>query len=194
MKMRERFENIVSVINDIEQLHEYQNFNERVKIKTGYYGYIPLTPLRFISLIEEVSKILSKRAFLSESIRFLEIGCGIGIKMNIAKEMLGIDLNQVEGIEVDSKMVKLSKYFTKSKIHNIDAFDFKNYSDFNIVYYYVPIANHEIECKLERLIEDNLKVGSFIIAVSKHDMRFKIGKNYKIHRDDCETIIEKIAS
>ena len=116
MKARERYENIVSVIGDIEELHEYQNPNERVKNKTGYYGYIPLNPLSFISLIEEVSKILSKRAFLSESIRFLEIGCGIGIKMNIAKAMLGIDLNQIEGIEVDSKMVKLSKYFTKSNL------------------------------------------------------------------------------
>jgi len=201
MKLKEMNKKLAFAISEIERFHEYQKDDERVNPKTSYYGYIPFGIYEYSYLVGRIRDIIVKREIPLSQIKFLEVGCGIGVKMTVAQEILGIYPEQLEGIEIDSNMVALSENFTRSKVHNIDAFDFKNYSNFNIIYYYVPIANRELECKLERLIEDNLKVGSFIIAIGKQDTEFRTSKKYIIHYRDRDPeysghrqIIEKIAN
>lgn len=106
--------------------------------------------------------------------KFLEIGSGTGYCCDLMRR----EGMQAEGIELNSKLVEIStQMFSEIKFHNIDCLDFENYGDYDIIYYYCPFKDKELQKKLNTKIEDEIKVGGYIV-------RDMLGeeKNYKDYR------------
>ena len=102
-------------------------------------------------------------------IKFLDVGSGIGDKLLIAKEVFGLN---VTGLEIDEQLIDLSQLLLRQaaiKPIHIDAFDFRNWSDFDIIYYYRPIAPEDVMITLEHLIESQMKDNSILISINKLD-------------------------
>ena len=106
----------------------------------------------------------------------VDVGCGFGNVLLFA-EQLSFD---VYGIEKDEFTVPLAvRFFGEDKIEQADIRTYPNYDRFDVIYYFCPLPNHDPQKKLERYIEDRMKVGAILIANRKksseidEDSRFK---------------------
>jgi SAM-dependent methyltransferase len=105
--------------------------------------------------------------------RFLDVGCGPGNVMLVAESFgfipAGIEYNPV--LVQRAPFPRLDSYAADNGrgIYQQDAFMFKYYGEFDVVYLYCPVANHGLEVKLENIIESQLKKGALYIANTKKD-------------------------
>lgn len=145
------------------------------KNEKHYDGYIRYTPYKHSYFEREL-----KLAILhTDGKKFLEVGCGIGDKCVIAKDIFNLD---VKGIELDKhlcdiarRLMIMSETGQNNYIYNISALDFTDYNLYDIIYIYKPVSG-ERQLKLETMIKDNMKSGAVLIAPLleyKPDKRFK---------------------
>jgi len=153
------------------------------KVKKGFW-YVPYEPSAFVEQLEKVKENFSGEVVPS----FLDVGCGVGLTLLLAWQV-GF---KPYGIEIVPELVKLAKLFTYSLggwVKRRDALKFKDYDKFDVIYFYCPIKDMKLENRLERLIEDKMRVGAFLIANCKQnnciekDNRFK--KIYENNRGDA---------
>jgi len=176
----------VRVLHDIYRdiLNEQQEINYQERRKdveqnnrdmVDYFPFIKNDEiLRLIDKFRAIRKQLPEQ----KDYKFLDVGCGVGNIMKIAKNFFCT----VNGIEIDKRNIDRAKmlfgdYYVK-KIFNINAFDFKDYNKYDVIYYYCPIKEHKIQRKLEKLIERKMKVGAYLIPISKQDNKIYKDKNF----------------
>jgi SAM-dependent methyltransferase len=177
-----------SILSEIVRLVEngvrYQlNQMNETRREGGEYVYIPLSTDEFMHGLAEARKVAGDKR------KFLEIGCGFATKSAIAYEM-GC---RPTGIEMDESLVKLSQYAFGSQVEilHVNAFDFDRYQDFDIIYYYCPIADGDKERKLERLIESKMKKGAVLLPALKMDGEYKTSEGFKVV-SEYPLIIQKV--
>ena len=164
--MNERYKSSSSVLSLIYK--SFENDHRERSYDSICYTFIPI---RFEAIIDDL--IFLRRYFKKHHLNyryydFLDVGCGIGNNVLLAKAVFRNDI-EVYGIERDKKLCELAKQFLGKENHifNADAFDFKNYNKFGIIYYFCPMKDPKLEVKLESLIEKNMKIGSFLVPFLK---------------------------
>ena len=137
--------NCINRLTEIIQwiLNEDCNYRE-----DGSFKYIPFKYEKFVVLLK------------GKSGKFLDVGCGIGDKVFIAKEM-GFEAH---GIEKDERLFNIADKYLLN-IQNIDAFDFNEYDKFDIIYMYHPFRDIEKQIKLENLINSKKRKDALFINV-----------------------------
>jgi SAM-dependent methyltransferase len=167
--------------------------------KDGYpdvenkYTNFPFIPMYVDSVIDQLKFVsnhfsrkptkheYSNTGLIQEDIRFLDAGCGIGWICDLFKK---IHQNaRVYGLELDENLLKLARILNydqqSQRFLNVNILDFKNYSDYDVIYYYSPILTTPIEQQFERKVEDDCKVGCVIIANRKMDDLIKKDSRFK---------------
>ena len=150
--------------------------------KDGGYKCIHLSPESFVSGLSSVierQKISSARL---RNMKFLDVGCGVGEKVYLASlfglKAFGLELRQElidEGTQTlksmgfggvsywqDENQVKTPKCFIQG-----NALDY-NYCKFDILYFYCPLYDHDLQAKLERQIAKTAKKGAIVIPYLPH--------------------------
>jgi trans-aconitate methyltransferase len=79
---------------------------------------------------------------------FLEVGCGPGTKMILARDLFGLD---VTGFDRVPEYVVAAKEYGLN-VAECDAFDFQSYNKFDIVFFNRPFRDPETQRDLENLI------------------------------------------
>ena len=116
------------------------------------------TPLDFF---QNALGVIKERELNFKGKKFLDVGSGIGCLCSVAA-FLGLN---AEGIELNPILYEVSKQiFPEVRFHNINAGDFNNYKDYDIVFYWLPFCKPELQQFLKKKIEDDISVGSYIIA------------------------------
>src|ERR1019366_9623905 len=72
------------------------------------------------------------------------------------------------------KYIELSRrFFPAVRIEEADLLTFDRFGDFDVIYYYGPFADDEVQASFERQIEQALRPGEIILANRKvtHDWR-----------------------
>lgn len=111
-----------------------------------------------------------------ENKKFLDVGSGVGVICGIAK-LHGM---HSEGIEINPIYVELSKnLFPSVKIHQMNIENFQNFSDYDVIFYYLPYNNEELMNALRARIESQMKVGAYIIIGEHFSCDEEKGKNFK---------------
>ena len=128
--------------------------NGSVSRKDGSIKYVPYN-------YEDFDKELQLAVSYADGKKFLDVGCGIGDKLLIAREMFGLD---VIGIEIDKEYIKLAHKILDNVIIQEDVLNYSGYGLYDIVYMYKPFADKEKQTKLERLIESQMREGAILIA------------------------------
>ena len=126
------------------------------------YNFIPKLNSNFFNQLEIVNKILHTED--KPRITFLDVGCGVGSKLAIAKLFY---FSNVHGIEINPIYIDNAKKIfniCKENIFVVDALNFENYNEYDIIYFYCPFRNWELEKKLEIKIKNDMKSGSFLLA------------------------------
>lgn len=107
---------------------------------------------------------------------FLDCGCGIG---NIALLAANIGYKNVAGIEFSKKIANIAEATTESprrrvwKVIRDNVLTFKHYHEYDVIYYYCPIIDRELEKKFERRVQKHMSIGSLVIALgtSSNELR-----------------------
>jgi len=117
--------------------------------------------------------------------KFIDVGCGAGLITHLA-DTIGFD---GFGIELRQEYVDYAKRFDVCDHLNIfkgDAFD-HSYKKYDVVYYYCPINDRELQTRLEKHIEGSMKKGAFLIPKYKQGWRvqdtwdqYVIPKNFSL--------------
>ena len=89
--------------------------------------------------------------------KFLDVGCGTGTKMTIARELFGL---MPYGIERDQAMAKNAKH--RGTVMQGDALDFPDYRVFDLIWLYRPFRDPDKESSLEGKIMAQAKSGAIL--------------------------------
>lgn len=143
--------------------------------------YIP-TPIEF--LIKTLDIIKDREPDFSGK-TFLDVGCGVGNMCGVASHM-GL---QAEGIELNPVLYDIAKQiYPEARFHNIDIRDFNEYQNYDIIFYYCPFISQELQRKLKIKVEDQARVGTYIIVVSWKFEGIKDNRFVKIYSDEIKNL------
>lgn len=129
------------------------------------WGFVGMPARQALALLQ-----VARDATPARSPRFLECGSGFGFVAALARE-LGFT---VTGVEVVPKYVEMSRlFFPAVRVEEADLLAFDRFGDFDVIYYYGPFADEEVQAGFERRIEEALRPGGIILANRKvtHDWR-----------------------
>ena len=196
-------QNFMFAGNILDSLARLNYLSSGEGAKKAYYKYIPLSFTTFISMIQRSAFYLKG----NYPRKFLEVGSGNGLKLIAAAAILEhYSFRIFHGIEVLKGQIKFANNLVKKvkdgygfdanvdcKSFYCDAFNFTHYSDYDLIYYYCPISDSELEAKLECLIEKNMKSGSLLVAALKKDRTFEQNKSEFecLYRSGSNIIIQK---
>ena len=153
----------------IEALEKVLSFegdkHEQAKGEKGQYKYIPFSPSEFCNQMSLVNGYLGH-----DSVRFVDVGCGIGTKVVLGCLCLknyskGESFN---GIEITPEYCEVAERLLERNtipgtIYNQDALK-TNYSPWNVIYFYSPLSNVELEKRLEARILKTALPGTVIVG------------------------------
>lgn len=151
---------------------------EEETYKKGMYPFIPLAPHEFIHRMREAAIVyealhpLPAKQWRDEVINFVDVGGGIGTKVMLGSAVLRDNLlASVRGfnIEYNPQYCEVSnKLLQEGRTINKDArLIRKGYKEFDIIYFYCPMADSALQMELEKAIYDGSKEGSIHIQIMK---------------------------
>jgi hypothetical protein len=139
-----------------------------------------LVHIRTIDLLQQL--LLAKRVLKDiEKPKLLEIGSGVGIVASIAKE-LGFD---VKGIEYSPEYIQMSrKIFPLTSVSKGDALTHDAYGSYDVIYYYGPFKDDDLQEQLELKIENEARRGALILANRKLSVKWRMTGEFDMLAED----------
>jgi SAM-dependent methyltransferase len=129
---------------------------QTVKPRENEWGYIPYAYGHFASAIKE---------FTTPDSKYLEVGCGLGTKLLIARNIVGI--KDVTGLEIQQDLLTIAKSMIwkdeKIKLLHQDAATYKDYRKYDLIYTYEPIDSLSSKIDLKDIIQRKMKKGAILL-------------------------------
>jgi len=130
----------------------------------GAYPFIPLPFSIFCAHLSQAKEVFQDSHGTIPIIKFLDIGCGPGTKILLAREM-GFDS---WGLEINEQhKTSAEKLYIGGRIIWQDGRKFSGYNNFDILYFYRPMFDSKLQAKLQKQIYGTMRVGAVIIAELK---------------------------
>lgn len=114
--------------------------------------WMPFQPADFLSIVFECIPEMKGR-------EFLDVGCGPGTKMLLAKQFYGLE---PQGIEIDPVMAAEARAW--GSVLHADALEMprEGYQGWDLIWLYRPFRDPQAEAQLEYLIKDAMKPGAIL--------------------------------
>lgn len=131
------------------------------------YPFVPMDTRQVYEQIKFVRDLLADAKPEATHLSFLDIGCGIGNVLLVAELM---DF-EVAGLEKDDYPFTIAaKLIGDDKVVKQDIWEYDHYHTFDVIYYFRPFHEGNLQRRFERFIEDQLKTGGVLIANRKMDL------------------------
>ena len=130
----------------------------------GQYADIPLPMaefLRHLQLARRVGVAQGKRA-----LRFLDVGCGVGLKVLVAAEMMAV----ADGLEYQPDLARVAGRMLRragldgARVVAADALTFDGFGGYDVIYFYKPIHTPDVLAEMEARIIAQAGDGAILIA------------------------------
>lgn len=131
----------------------------------GCFADIPLNVGRFLANAHLARRLLMARRHKGPT-RFLDVGCGGGVKVVLAAELF----DEARGLEYDPGYVEAAgRTFAAMRamrcgVVHADGLTYGGYGDFDVIYFYQPMQNVEQLHRLEEQIATTARPGTLLIA------------------------------
>jgi SAM-dependent methyltransferase len=147
---------------------------DRCVRKDGGYKCIHLGPDQFVSMLGSVLEHQEIPSRNVETLKFLDVGCGVGEKVYLASlfglQAFGLELREPL-IEEGTQLFKQIGHGTThwSEVPKVDCFIQgdalkHDYKGFDILYFYCPLVDGNLQAKLETRIAKTAKKGAIVIS------------------------------
>lgn len=127
--------------------------------------YTPWMPFDLASFITMLAEALPEAPDGLPGEEFLDIGCGPGSKMLIARDVFGLDAH---GIEIDAEMAAAARTLGLD-VATADALEFPSYGDYGIVWFNRPFRDPGLQAKLEARVWADMAPGAVVICANLED-------------------------
>lgn len=123
--------------------------------------WMPYQPADFIGILWECLPEL-------EGNKFADVGCGPGTKMQIARDLFGLE---VYGVEIDKHMATEAGCRMPGRVIRADALEHPvAWETFDLIWLYRPFRDQSSEFRLEEKIMSQMKPGAVLAGSSwEHD-------------------------
>jgi SAM-dependent methyltransferase len=124
--------------------------------KSPTLPWMPFQPADFLAILFECAPELNARSFL-------DVGCGPGTKMALARHFYGLE---VSGIEIDPQMASQAR--KHGSVVTGDALSVPPgfYSGWDLIWLYRPFRDSTLERQLEERIMREMKPGQILAGAS----------------------------
>lgn len=129
----------------------------------GRHGDVPYPFTGFFRLMQVVRRLVLAQG--RPSAAFLDVGCGVGLKLLQAAEFFDV----VHGFEFDpDRAAAAQQLVDRSRRMNdrgfrADALQFDGYGNYDVIYAYKPLSDPELLQQMERRILEQVKPGTMLI-------------------------------
>jgi len=165
----EILEHFVNAVEEESNSDAWKGGRSITKDKVSH-TYVPLPVYTFVKALRKIQQCWDRKRnhhykktgeYLSKP-RFIDAGCGLGVKLVIAEGM-GCD---VSGIEIDRKLINRAKRIFKSDRLNIKCQDIlkHDYSTYDIIYFYRPFYDPKKQTEFEKRIQSQMKKGAYLMG------------------------------
>ena len=165
------------IVADFEKyLAADTNATMNARNKAGEYHFIPLDLDKFREQLERGRiAAMMNRGKTKDPLKFIDVGCGVGTKVLAAQSLSDYDYGTIHayGIEKEARYVGVARGLlsaafdgeekAKERIILGNALRY-DYSPFDIIYFYRPLCNPDLQLKLEERILSTSKKGTIILA------------------------------
>ena len=140
----------------------YKSTKRIEKRRIEHYGFIPSNTLEVLGML---LKLYHHMEATRDEYKFLDIGCGIG-NIVLSAYAAGFD---AYGLEYNNKIYNIAKSVVsknlseKNRILKGDMMDFSRYGEYDVLYFYVPIANERAMYKFTDKLMKKMKYGTYVI-------------------------------
>lgn len=189
---------LTTVIHALESktLHQIYDYNKNRKRNRheGSYEYVPFDVRTFVGILNQIKEDYKKRngkRFESVFPKFIDAGCGLGVKLLLAAAM-GFETT---GVEIDCELIKRAKdifdldqdqecwFYSPRQVPEIihqDILD-HDYSIYDVVYFYCPFVTRAKEEEFEKRVHSQMKSGAYLmpfgIGVKPPEDQFEVIKS-----------------
>jgi SAM-dependent methyltransferase len=154
-----RSQDIAALVTDVAKTeHEYLLHGDRHDPNTT--PWMPYQPADFIAILWDCLPAMEGNAFL-------DVGCGPGTKMKIARDLFGLE---VRGVEIDAAMATEARKTFPDGGHvrtgNALHYTGQLYSSFDLIWLYRPFRDATLERRLEKHIIATMQPGAILAGGS----------------------------
>jgi SAM-dependent methyltransferase len=114
--------------------------------------WMPFQPAEFLSILFECVPELAGR-------EFLDVGCGPGTKMLLARDFFGMEAC---GIEINPEMAAAAEAVGGVRVGDALRVPDGVYENFDLIWLYRPFRDAQLEEQLEARIMDEMKPGAIL--------------------------------
>lgn len=134
-----------------------RKWQKKVDVPEKYTPWMPADVAQYlVLLIEAVAEAPGEK--------FLEIGCGPGTKMLLARDALA-DMLDVTGFDRVPEYVEAARELGLDAVE-CDAFDYPGYNRADIVFFNRPFRDRDTQRELERMVYAKIRRGSVVICMN----------------------------
>jgi len=153
-----------AIFNDVHEMLA-RNSQDTEAHEHGCFPDISLPQSIFIEHVHAAHRVLLAKR-LKHPTRFLDVGCGGGLKVLSASKFFG----RADGLEYDAgyattagRLFEMSGAGTCSVIHG-DGLIYDDYARYDVIYFYRPMRDYDLLHQLEEQIVNTALPGTLIIA------------------------------
>lgn len=152
----QQFNAAAAVIRDVMST-EHQWFAQGDP-KSPTLPWMPFQAAEFLSILFDCVPEMSGR-------QFLDVGCGPGTKMLLARHFFGLN---VSGIELNPQMAAQARTQATHGVVNRDALKVPagTYGQYDLVWLYRPFRDLALEARLEARIMEEMKPGAILAGAA----------------------------
>lgn len=113
-----------------------------------------------LNFIQEALDIIEESEGSIKGKSFIDLGSGLGNVCAYAARRGLIS----HGIEINPILFNLSQqFYPEVTFYNQDILEFNKFQEFDIIFYYLPIYNQELQQSFRKKVEDNMVVGQYLV-------------------------------
>jgi len=151
--------------------------DQTYSVLDGAYDYIPYDVPGFLLLLLKLDNLLAEDAdYASDDgryrpVSFLEVGCGPGRNLLIARDCKLINLSNMAGFDINPDQLALGRkaFGLDTELQVADAMSF-DYSGFDVVFSFRPFQNIDKQGALEAHIARSMRKTAYLLAPFSHDL------------------------
>ncbi len=128
------------------------------RVPVGDGRYLPWMPFQ----IPDFLALLAEAIPATPGTRFLGIGAGPGTKELLAREIFGLDVTCLEINPAYSATAEAAGL----DVITADALDFTGYGAYDLLWFYRPMRDPDLQAALEKAVWDGMSPGAVVICAS----------------------------
>jgi len=168
---------LVRFVDRLKSVAGGNNDKQTYSVRDGAYDYIPYDIPGFLSLLEKLDNLLAEDAdYVTDEgryrpVSFLEVGCGPGRNMLIARDCKLINLSSMTGFDINPDQLALGRqvFGLETELQVADAMSF-DYSGFDVVFSFRPFQSIDKQRALEAHIARSMRKTAYLLAPFSHDL------------------------